>query len=436
VRDEIRVSANLAEPGGAGEAHAAARARAITIGAVLRQRPFALYQGARVLSLLAVQMQGVAMAWQLYRITHDPLSLGLLGLSQFVPQISLSLVTGLVADRVDRRFILVCAHALVLASSLALLALFVSDVRAPWIVYAVSAAVGVARSFGGPAGQALAPTLVPRAMFPKAVALGSSAWQLALVVGPSAGGLLFAWTGGPRHVYVACALAMAVSTVLLVLIPKPADTAEPKALSVRAVFEGLSYVFSNKAVLGSISLDLFAVLLGGSVALLPAFAKDTLHAGPFAFGVLRSAPALGAATMALLLAYRPMRRRAGPRMLAAVFVFGIATIVFGRSTSIPLSVAALFVAGAADMISVVVRLTLVQLRTPDEMRGRVAAVNTVFIGASNELGEFESGVTAAWLGAVDAVVLGGLGTCLVVLLWALLFPALRRIDRAEENAVA
>ncbi len=433
MRDEIHVTANLAAPDGPPDARPPV---AITVGAVLRERPFALYQGARVLSLLAVQMQGVAMAWQLYRITHDPLSLGLLGLSQFVPQISLSLVTGLVADRVDRRGILVCTHLLVLLSSLALLALFASDVRSPSIVYAVSGAIGVARAFGAPAGQALAPTLVPRALFPKAVALASSAWQLSLVVGPSAGGLLFAWTDGPRPVYIVSAVAMAASLVLLFAIPRPAATPDPKALSLRAVFEGLSYVFSNKAVLGSMSLDLFEVLLGGSVALLPAFAKDTLHAGPFAFGVLRSAPALGAASMALFLAYRPMRRRAGPRMLVAVFVFGLSTIVFGLSTSIPLSVAALFVAGAADMISVVVRLTLVQLRTPDEMRGRVAAVSTVFIGASNELGEFESGVAAAWLGTVGAVVVGGVGTCVVVLLWALLFPALRRIDRAEEDGVA
>jgi MFS family permease len=256
-----------------------------------------------------------------------------------------------------------------------------------------------------------------------------------MIAGPMLGGVLFAF-GGPVPVYAATLGFLVVSVLLLfVLRPLAADSPGPKrSISLSTLFEGVRYVWSNKPVLGAISLDLFAVLLGGAVALLPVFARDRLHTGPLGLGVLRSAPALGAALMALYLAYRPLRRRAGPRMFIAVFIFGLATVVFGLSRSVPLSVAALFVTGAADMISVVVRQTLVQLKTPDEMRGRVSAVNAVFIGASNELGEFESGATAAWLGPVAAVVLGGVGTCVVVLIWAFAFRDLREVDNLDGSS--
>lgn len=399
-----------------------------------RERGFVLYQAARVLSMLGVQMQGVALAWHLYDMTRDPMSLAFVGLAQFAPQILLSLVTGLVADHVDRRRVLAAAHGLVVIAALGLFALARSGSRRVAAVYALSVVVGAARAFGGPAGQALLPTLVPRDLFPTAVALSSSTWQLAMIVGPSLGGLLLGATGRPEAVYAATATLLAISIGLVSLVPRPAD-AEPtpkRAIRAADVALGLRYVLSNKPVLGAISLDLFAVLLGGAVALLPIFAKDRLDAGPMGLGVLRAAPAIGAASMAALLALRPLRRRAGAWLLACVFAFGLATIAFGFSRSLPLSVVALAVSGAADMVSVVVRLTLVQLKTPDEMRGRVAAVNAVFIGASNELGEFESGLTAAWLGPVAAVVVGGVGTCVVVALWAVLFPSLRKIDRLTE----
>ncbi|MBL8611786.1 MAG: MFS transporter [Myxococcales bacterium] len=412
-------------------ASGAARASFVDLA---RERGFVLYQAARVLSMLGVQMQGVALAWHLYDMTRDPMSLAFVGLAQFAPQILLSLVTGLVADHVDRRRVLGAAHGLVLVAALGLFVLARSGSRRVAAIYALSVVVGAARAFGGPAGQALLPTLVPRDLFPTAVALSSSTWQLAMIVGPSVGGVVLGATGRPEAVYATTAALLAVSIGLVSLVPRPAD-AEPtpkRAIRAADVALGLRYVLSNKPVLGAITLDLFAVLLGGAVALLPIFAKDRLGAGPMGLGVLRAAPAIGAASMAALLAIRPLRRRAGTWLLACVFAFGVATIVFGVSTSLPLSVVALAVSGAADMVSVVVRLTLVQLKTPDEMRGRVAAVNAVFIGASNELGEFESGLTAAWLGPVAAVVVGGLGTCVVVALWAVLFPSLRKIDRLTE----
>jgi MFS family permease len=405
------------------------------VGALLRERNFVAYQSSRVLALLAVSMQSVAVAWQLYKATSDPLALGFVGLSQFLPQICLSLVTGLVADRVPRRKILVVSQSIIALGAVGFLVMTVAGPPQAWLVYLLSALVGVARAFGAPAAQALMPTLVPPRLFGSAVAVGSSTWQGAMIAGPMLGGVLFA-AGGPAPVYAATLAFLVVSVCLLfALKPHAPDTLGPKrAVSLSTLFEGVRYVWSNKPVLGAISLDLFAVLLGGAVALLPVFAHDRLHTGPVGLGILRSAPALGAALMALYLAYRPLRRRAGVRMFVAVFVFGLATVVFGLSRNVPLSVAALFVTGAADMISVVVRQTLVQLKTPDEMRGRVSAVNAVFIGASNELGEFESGATAAWLGPVAAVVLGGVGTCIVVIVWALAFRELRQVDNLDASS--
>jgi MFS family permease len=304
------------------------------------------------------------------------------------------------------------------------------------VIYLVVMVLGVLRIFAGPANQALLPNLVPPEHFSRAVAWSSSVWQIAAIAGPALGGGLFALgelavgTGFPLLYGVVAALAFAA--LLQISTIRVRTTIERKAVSFSTVVAGVRYVFANKIVLGSISLDLFAVLFGGAVALLPIYARDILHVGPIGLGALRSAPAVGAALVALVVAYRPIGRRLGPILFSSVALFGLATIVFGVSRSFVLSLVALAVVGAADMISVVIRQLAVQLATPDEMRGRVSAVNLVFVGASNELGEFESGVTAAWFGVEAAVVIGGLGTLLVVGSWVFLFPQLRRLDRLEE----
>jgi hypothetical protein len=297
-------------------------------------------------------------------------------------------------------------------------------------IYAVLVAVGTARAFGGPAGHALSPNLVPRAELPNAIAWGSTFFHLSIATGPALGGNVYG-ASSARTVFIVHGLLEVLSVGLILALGTKSRGDADGDSSVEKVIAGLRYVFQRKILLGAISLDLFAVLLGGAVALLPIYARDILHAGPTGLGFLRSAPAVGAALMAVWLAARPLVRRTGIAMFGCVFLFGAATIVFALSKSFALSMAALGIAGAADMVSIYVRHTLVQLETPDSMRGRVAAVNLLFIGASNELGEFESGVTAAWLGTVRAAVLGGLGTCAVVLVWAWLFPELRRVDRLD-----
>jgi MFS family permease len=404
--------------------------------ALLSRRPYASYLLSRVSLIMAAQMLSVAVGWQIYEITGQALALGLSGLALFLPGFLLALPGGHVADRRDRRSILLACHLALAACAGCLGALAWQGSRTLWPIYAVLGLVGVLRAFSGPAGQALMPSLVPREDLERAVALGSSAWQLAMVAGPSLGGALYAATGGATAVYATCAGLALVSFASVLAIGKAEQATERRAREPATwgtLLAGLHYVWSNKAILGAISLDLFAVLLGGAVALLPIFARDLLHIGPWGLGLLRSAPAIGASTTALVLANYPLRKRAGVVMLACVLLFGLATIVFGRSESFVVSLVALVVLGASDMISVVVRSTLIQTRTPDAMRGRVGAVNLVFIGASNELGEFESGVTAAWLGPRVAVLLGGVGTCLVVVAWSLLFPALRDVDRLDEQ---
>ena len=382
----------------------------------------------RFLTTAGIQMQSVAVGWQVYALTGDPLHLGWVGLAQFGPMMLMSLVGGHVADRYDRkRIVMLCLC--VFATGAALLSTL-SAIGQPSLIaiYAVLIALGTGRAFYGPSASALLPRLVPLEDFPNAVAWSSTVFQVAMVSGPALGGALYAGLGA-AWVYGALGVC-AVSAAAIVSAVSVSDVREPEAAPIwQRVSAGLRYVWSQKVILGAISLDLFAVLLGGAVALLPAVARDVLHTGPTGLGVLRAAPAAGAALMALGLAFRPLRHRAGRVMLSAVAVFGIATVVLGMSRSFVLSLAALVVLGAADMISVYVRQTLVQLRTPDSMRGRVSAVNLVFIGASNELGEFESGITAAWLGIMPAIVFGGVGTLAVVAVWALLFPALRRVDR-------
>jgi MFS family permease len=394
---------------------------------------FRLFFSARLLSILAVQMQGLAIGWQVYEITGNYLDLGFVGLAQFLPAILLSLVTGHVADRFPRKRVVLTCHAAMATASAALFVLASTGVRRVASVYAVLVAIGTVRAFLNPANQAILADTVPEDELANAVALGSSIVQGGLVAGPWLGGVLYGVLHAAAPVYALSTLSSTVSLVLVAFMRPRPPTKRAGAPTFRTLIAGVEYVWRHKVLLGAISLDLFAVLLGGAVALLPAYAKDILHVNEGGFGLLRGAPAVGALVTAIVLAKRPLRRRAGPTMFACVAIFGVATIVFGASKSFPLSLAALFVVGASDMVSVFVRLTLVQLRTPTEMRGRVSAVNMVFIGASNELGEFESGVTAAWMGAVPAVIAGGIGTLVVVLLWSWMFPSLRRTDTLEDE---
>jgi len=402
--------------------------------AALRVVSFRNYQLARLASVLSTQMAAVAIGWQVYTTTHSARALGYVGLAQFLPAMLLALPSGAVADRFDRRRVVVTCHALVALGWAALYALTRHGITSVAPIYAVLVLLGVARAFSGPASQALVPNLVPEALLGSAVSLGSTVWQGATIIGPSLGGLLYGF-GGAGSVYLLATVGSSLAAALVSSVtPLPSTRpAVARASSWDELLAGVRYVWNERLVLGLISLDLFAVLLGGAVALMPVFAQDILHAEAWSLGLLRSAPAVGATVMAVWLAHRPLTRHAGPWMLASVAVFGAATIAFGLSRDLALSVAMLVIIGASDMISVVVRQHAVQLATPDAMRGRVSAVNLVFIGASNELGEYESGLVASWIGPVRAVVLGGVGTLVVVGLWAGLFPSLRRLDRLDRG---
>jgi MFS family permease len=403
--------------------------------ALLRnQRPFVLFWLARVSAMVAHQMLAVAVGWQVYALTGSALDLGLVGLVQFVPAFFLVLVAGYAADHFDRRRVLQACMVVEALAALGLCigsALGVMSVRA---IFALIFVVGVARAFQMPTMQAILPLLVPLPLLSRAIAANASASQAAIIAGPALGGVIY--VGGPAVVYGASTILFLVTGLTIHAIkPIHAMSTPQRATGLASVLDGIRFIRRRPAVLGAISLDLFAVLLGGATALLPIYARDILHTGPWGLGLLRSSTAVGALGMALWLARHPLGSNVGRRMFAAVAVFGIATIVFGVSESFTLSLVALTVLGAADMISVVVRQSLVQLQTPDHMRGRVSAVNSLFFGASNQLGEFESGVTAAWLGVVPSVVVGGLGTLAVVWLWMRLFPALANIDRLEAPAV-
>jgi MFS family permease len=387
---------------------------------------FVMFQIARFLIVSAVEMQAVAVGWQVYDISKRALDLGLVGLAQFLPGILLFLVSGHVSDRFERRKVLgMCYGGYALCSGL-LLVIAESGARSVRPIYAVLILLGVARSFNGTASRSILPQLVPDEHFANAVAWNATTFQAATILGPSLGGILYALFRGPSAVYALAtvtALGALISTFLIKTRPQ-SRRREPTTL--KTVFAGLHFIWRQKLILGAISLDLFAVLLGGAVALLPVYAREILHTGPWGLGLLRTAPGVGAAVMAVALAHRPLRGRSGPILLWSVAGFGICTILFGVSTSLVLSLISLVFLGASDMISVIIRATLVQLRTPDEMRGRVTAVDMVFIGMSNELGQFESGLTAQWFGTVPAVVLGGVGTLVVIALWAWGFPELRR----------
>ena len=396
---------------------------------------FTLFQIARFLIVAAIEMQAIAVGWQVYEITGRPLDLGLVGLAQFLPGILLFPISGHTSDRFERRNVLTACYAGYAVCSVLLLVVARSRAHSIVSIYVVLVLIGIVRSFNGTASRAILPQLVPEEHFPNAVAWNATTFQAATILGPSMGGILYALFRGPSAVYLAAALTSIgafFSTLRINTSPRPST--EP--MTFKTVFAGLRFIWREKLILGAISLDLFAVLLGGAVALLPVYARAILHTGPWGLGLLRTAPGVGASMMAVLLAHRPLRGRAGVSLLWGVAGFGIFTILFGVSRSLVLSLAALLLLGACDMISVIIRATLVQLRTPDEMRGRVTAVDMVFIGTSNEFGQFESGLTAQWFGTVPAVVLGGVGTLVVIALWAWLFPELRKAGEltATSNA--
>ena len=395
---------------------------------LLRNRDFVLYLSARFLATLAVQMQTVAVGWQVYEVTRDPLDLGLIGLSQFLPFVLLILPAGQLADSRDRRRIMTACYALLCVCALLLLALSARGFASAGPVFAVMTLFGIARALGMPTGQALLPNLVSREQFGTAVALNSSTWHVATIVGPALGGIVY--LAGAPTVYATVTVLLAVAAGFTMALRRGGERGGPREPATwDTLLSGLRFVRRRRPVLGAISLDLFAVLFGGATALLPVYAADVLHVGPSGLGLMRTAPGIGAAMCGLALGVVPITRHVGRWMFGGVVVFGLATIVFGVSTSVWLTVTALVVMGAGDMVSVYIRHLLVQLETPDEIRGRVSAVNSVFIGASNELGEFESGITAALFGTVPAVVVGGAATLVVAGVWTRLFPELSVMDR-------
>ena len=396
---------------------------------LLSHQPFLLFLGARGFSTFAYQIATVAIGWQIYALTHSAFALGMVGLVQFIPSALLIFATGHAADRYDRkRVVQVCQSVEGLAA-----AFLAWGNYARWLnvheIFATVAVIGIAKAFESPAASALLPGVTPEGMLQKGTALSSAAFQIAVITGPALGGLAYAVAPGVPYALMAFGWLLAGMLNGAIELDRPVAAKEPPTLD--AVFAGVKFVRHSPAILGTISLDMFAVLLGGATALLPIYARDILHTGPWGLGVLRAAPAVGALLMTAVLARHAIQRRAGMRMFQAVIVFGLATVVFALSRMIWLSLIALAIMGAADMVSVVIRISLVQLGTPDEMRGRVGAVNFLFINASNQLGEFESGITAAWFGAMPAAVLGGLGTIIIALLWMKFFPTLRNVERLE-----
>jgi MFS family permease len=390
------------------------------------QRAFVRFWLARLGGTTANQMLMVALAWHMYDITSSAWDLGLVGLFQFVPALLFTLPAGHVADRLHRgRIFAACMLTQALAATVLLAAIY-GHFSSRELILVISVLLGLARAFQMPAQQALTPQLVPPVLLQRAITLSASAMQAAIICGPALGGVLY--TFGPATVY-ACSMALLLAAGALALTVRYHHKTASAAASWSSVLAGVAFVWQRKVILGATTLDLFAVLLGGATAMLPIFARDLLQTGPVGLGLLRAAPAAGALVMSLLLVRWPLKRRVGHKLLLAVAVFGLATVVFGLSRSFALSLIALVVTGAADSISVVMRSTLVQLETPDEMRGRVSAVNSIFIGASNQLGEFESGTVAALWGPVVSVVSGGIGTMLVAAAWFKLFPTLAQRDR-------
>ena len=400
-------------------------------GILYRPRDLYLFVSSRFISTAAMQVQSVAIGWQIYDMARTPLALGLVGLCQFVPMFLFTLPAGDITDRFNQRVVYRAAALMQAFCSALFLVLTIVTPHTQWPFYLVLVLFGAARGFAGPSGQSLLPFLVPPEKLPRSISLSSSFFTAAIIAGPALGGFLYVL--GPKLVYIFCIIGFATAATIVSQLGGRRFVPEAGTLSrLERVAEGIRFVISRPVVMGAISLDLFAVLLGGATALLPIYARDILHVGPMGLGILRSAPAAGAFMVALLFTRRSIGRHAGAKMFAAVAVFGVATIVFGLSTWFPLSLAALFMLGASDMVSVQVRSSLIQLATPDVMRGRVSAVSMLFIGASNELGEFESGGTAALLGTVRAVVWGSIGTLAVAGLWMKLFPPLAKVDRLSD----
>ena len=413
-----------------------------------RSRDFRFYQASRFLGTMGAEAQAVGVAWQVYQITHSALALGYTGLALFLPGVFFVFPAGHTADRYDRRSVVLACYTLQLVANLTLLWLTLHGISSIWFVYAILFAIGTARAFAGPAQSSLVPTLVPKEHFVNAVTWGASIFQIANACGPMVGGLLFtlplarlvsspgaaSFTGAPLvYCFTFCTQILFLFCFSRIT-RRPAAT-EKKGFTLDTMLAGLRYVLSTRLLLGSISLDLFAVLLGGAVSLMPIFAQDVLHSGAKGLGLLRAMPSLGALAMSLLLSLRPLRRGAGRTMLVCVGIFGAATVVFGFSRSLLLSCIALVILGAADMVSVVERHSVLQLATPPEMRGRVSSVNWLFLGASNELGEYESGLTAHWWGAVRAVIIGGMASLTVTGLWTFFFPALRNADELTAESL-
>jgi MFS family permease len=382
----------------------------------------------------AVQIMSVSIAWQIYDVTGNVFLLGLVGLSLFLPALLLILLTGLTADRFNRRGIMAVCLGVELLCALGFLAFVNAQAHEVWPIFGILVVLGTARAFWGPAAQSLAPNLVPAKALSNAITINASAWQFAAIMGPAVGGLLYGVAPGVAFVTAAALLLLAGICVLL--IPRPAQRQSHQATSLETIFGGFRYIFSNKVVLGAISLDMFAVLMGGAVALLPVYAKDILHAGPQELGLLRAAPGVGAIAMAIFLTRFPIRDHAGRILFLFVGLFGAFTVLFGLSTTVWISVPALALVGASDMVSVTIRETIMQLWTPEEVRGRVNAVNSVFIGASNELGEFRAGTVAHFIGPVPAVALGGLGAIAVAVIWSRIFPGLRDQRSLAKKMVA
>ncbi|MEK1894371.1 MAG: MFS transporter [Rhizobium sp.] len=397
--------------------------------AAFRHSSYTRFFFARFLLSFSQQIVSVAVGWQMYDQTGSAIYLGLIGLVQFLPSLVLILVTGSVADRHNRRAIAAICSLVSALCTLALLLMTITGTFLPLPVFAVLLVFGIERAFMSPAVQSLAPNLVPPEDLSNAIAWNSSSWQLAAITGPVLGGLLYGVS--PHTAYTVAVFFAALGAALLYMIPKPPQKTTGEAKSWDMILGGFRFIRAEKVVLGAISLDLFAVLLGGATALMPIFARDILTLGPWGLGLLRSAPGVGAIAMAIFLAAYPLRHSAGVAMFVGVALFGIGTVVFGFSTSTELSIAALAIMGAADMISVYVRESLIALWTPDELRGRVNAVNMVFVGASNELGEFRAGTMASIFGAVPAVIIGGVGTLAVAAIWATSFPKLRKIDTLD-----
>jgi len=396
---------------------------------LMQQRPFVLFWLARLFSTTGYQMLALTIGWQIYEITNSALDLGLVGLIQFVPAVVLTLLIGHAADRYDRRLIVRTAQGVYALTAIILTAALLAGVLGRDLLFAAVFMIGSARAFELPTAHALAPSLVPAPLIPRAVAAWTSANQIAVICGPALGGLIYALN--PLLVGLICLFFFACSISLVTLVRAKAPPAAQERPTFASVLAGFHYIRSRRRLLGVITLDLFVVILGGATALLPIYARDILVVGPIGLGLLRSAPAVGALMTAIVLARTPVERHIGRKMFAVVGIFGVTTIVFGLSTWFPLSLLALVVLGASDAVSIVVRFSLVQIETPDEKRGRVSAINYLFVGSSNTLGEFESGLVAAWLGAVPSVVIGGLGSLLVAGIWMLMFPDLRRIDRYE-----